>query len=60
MTYKDFCQTVAEHGWTVADLRCDNAPPSEELLEIMDVLGLDKYEAFVVRFEKGQKGSDQK
>jgi hypothetical protein len=52
MTYKGFCRTVAEHGWTIADLRCEDAPPSAELLEVMDAIGLGRYEAYVLRFEK--------
>jgi hypothetical protein len=54
-SYKEFCRTVAEHGWTIADLRCDNAAPSEELLELMDAIGLGRYEAYVLRLEKSAK-----
>jgi hypothetical protein len=46
MTYAAFCKLVKARGWTVAQLRCD-VPPTEELLALMDRLGLATYERYV-------------
>lgn len=54
MTYAEFKRLVAEKGWTVAVLRSENAPPTEELLALMDELGLTKYERFVIRYTREQ------
>jgi hypothetical protein len=54
MTYAEFKKVVAEKGWTVPVLRSDSAPPTRELLDLMDELGLKKYEQFVMRYEREQ------
>lgn len=51
MQYNAFLKLVAENRWTLADLRCE-VRPSEELLEVMGQVGLDRYEEFVTRFEE--------
>lgn len=51
MKYEEFKKLVKEKCWTIADLRCDNAPPTEELLEVMDQMGLEKYERYVLKLE---------
>lgn len=50
MTYDAFKRLVAEKGWTVRQLRSDDAPPTQELLALMDELGLAKYERFVLHY----------
>ena len=50
MTYAEFRRWAIEGGYTSRELRCDDAPPSDELLEVMDRVGLAKYETFVNRF----------
>jgi len=54
MKYSQFKRVIQQHGWTLAELCCDNAPPSERLLLLMDCLGLEKYERFVKKLEKEQ------
>lgn len=54
MSYGDFKNLVRAKGWTVGQLRSDDAPPTEELLSLMDELGLAKYERFVLRYEREQ------
>jgi hypothetical protein len=50
MNYATFKRRVQENGWTLSQLRCDE-PPTDELLAVMDTLGLEKYERFVLRLE---------
>jgi hypothetical protein len=52
MRYATFVKVVADKGWTLADLRSDRAPPSGELLELMDRIGLDAYERLVLRYQR--------
>lgn len=56
MRYDQFKAMVADKGWTLAQLRCDT-PPSDDLLELMAVLGLAKYEQFVMRLRKEQEAT---
>ena len=51
MTYYEFVKLVAEKGWTLAQLRSDNAAPADELLALMDELGLAAYEKYVRRHQ---------
>jgi hypothetical protein len=46
-----FQALVTEQGWTLGQLRCD-APPTEELLEAMDRIGLATWEKYVLRWER--------
>lgn len=50
MRYVDFKRLVAERGWTMAELRCD-VPACEDLLVLMDALGLGQYESFVTAIQ---------
>jgi hypothetical protein len=50
MTYKQFLALVAKQGWTLAQLRCDE-PPTPELLEALDRIGLNRWECYVRRYE---------
>lgn len=52
MTYAEFKAIVREHGWTIRQLRSDDAPPTPELLELMDRIGLARYERFVLRLQQ--------
>lgn len=54
MSYGEFKNLVRAKGWTVPVLRSDSAPPTEDLLALMDELGLAKYERFVLRYEREQ------
>lgn len=54
MNYAMFKKIVTANGWTLRTLRCDDAPPPAEMLELMDRVGLAKYERFVLRFEREQ------
>jgi hypothetical protein len=51
MTFKEFWRLVVQQGWTLAQLRCD-VRPTEDLLALMDELGLDRYERYVLRAER--------
>ena len=55
MNYSEFKQFVSQNQWSISVLRC-NAPPPAELFAVMDELGLDTYERFVLRYE--QEGAD--
>jgi hypothetical protein len=48
MTYREFKRLVKEAGWTLAEMRFDVRPP-EELLRLLDRLGLKKYERYQFR-----------
>jgi hypothetical protein len=48
--YGLFVQEVIGQRWSLAELRCDK-PPTDQLLDLMDRLGLAKYESFVMRWE---------
>jgi hypothetical protein len=50
MTYREFKRLVQEAGWTLAEMRFDVRPP-EELLRLLDRLGLKKYERFVLKWQ---------
>ncbi len=52
MTYDNFKKIVTERGWDIATLRCDNAPPTPELLDVMERFGLTRYENFTLRYER--------
>lgn len=54
MTYASFLKTVRAAGYTVVTLRCDDAPPTAELLDLMSECGLAKYERFVLKYEREQ------
>ena len=54
MTYQQFKKWVAERGYTVRQLRCDDAPPTAEMEEVMSRIGLDRYERYVLRYEREQ------
>ena len=49
MTYREFKRLVQEAGWTLAEMRFDVRPP-EELLRLLDRLGLKKYERLVLKW----------
>ena len=49
MTCAEFIEAVRRGGWTVRQLRSDDAPPTDDL---MDRVGLQKYERYVLRYEK--------
>lgn len=55
MTYAEFKKWVAERGLTLSQLRADDAPPSEEVYDLMCGIGLGVYERYVVRFQKEQR-----
>lgn len=48
MTYSQFKVVVAEVS--IRQLRCDE-PPTDALLAIMDRVGIDRYERYVLRLE---------
>jgi hypothetical protein len=50
MDWREFCYCVAAGKFKLSELRCDT-PPCPKLIELMDTVGLDKYERFVRRFE---------
>lgn len=50
--YEAFRRVVTEKGWTLAQLRCDSAPPSPEMWEVMERVGLADWERFVLRLER--------
>ena len=52
VNYAYFAREVARRGWTVAQLRSENAPPDAVLLRFMEEIGLARYEQFVLRFER--------
>ena len=52
MTYTEFKKWVAGMGLTLAQLRCDDAPPTSQMLEVMDRIGLATYERFVGRLQR--------
>ena len=57
MRYADFKALVAKMGWTMPQLRCDE-PPTEDLLVLMDALGLDRYERFVLALQAERQADD--
>jgi hypothetical protein len=52
MNYDEFKALVLANGWTIRQLRSDDAPPSPELLDLMDRIGLVRYERFVLRLQR--------
>jgi hypothetical protein len=55
MNYQAFKKFVTENGYTISILRCDNAPPTDALLDLMDRVGLNRYESFVLRLQQESK-----
>jgi hypothetical protein len=51
---------VKAKGWTIRVLRSDDAPPSDDLLALMDQVGLGTYEQYVLRLEREQGGDVRK
>lgn len=51
MTYTAFKALVLARGWTIRQLRSDDAPPSPELAELIERVGLVKYERFVLKMQ---------
>ncbi len=51
VTYATFLKAVRRRGLTLQQLRGD-VRPTEDTLYLMDALGLDRYERFVLRFER--------
>ncbi len=51
MSYRKFVDLAEYHGWTLAQLRCDERPESA-MLNAMDRLGLDRWERYVTRLAK--------
>lgn len=51
MSYADFVECVKKHKWTMSQVRFDESPPPE-LVELMDQLGLRRYEMFALRYER--------
>jgi hypothetical protein len=60
MTYEAFREVVKAKGWTIRVLRSDDAPPSDDLLALMDQVGLGTYEQYVLRLEREQGGDVRK
>jgi hypothetical protein len=54
MTFNQFERMVQDQGLSLSELRCDVAP-SEAVLEIMDRIGLDRYEQFVMRLDRAMQ-----
>ncbi len=52
MNYAAFKKLVQVKGWTIRFLRSDDASPTEELLDVMDAVGLTRYESFVLRLQQ--------
>ncbi len=52
MTYVAFKKWAAKEGLTLAQLRCDDAPPTGPMLDVMDRIGLAAYERFVARLQR--------
>ncbi len=48
MTFKQFKDLVLSRGWSLAELRCD-VPPSPDILDLIEQIGLKRYEAYVRR-----------
>lgn len=53
MGYAEFKRLVAAMCWTIPQLRCDE-PPSEDLLVLIDAIGLGQYERFVLALQAEQ------
>jgi hypothetical protein len=50
-TYGQFKARVKAMGLTLEQLRCD-VRPTQEILDLMEEVGPDRYERLVLRFEK--------
>ena len=48
MSYELWKLIVRKNKWSLAELRCD-VRPSKEMLAVMDEMGLDRWEKFVLR-----------
>lgn len=57
MSYREFKKIIEEKGWSIPFLRSDDAPPTDELMELLDRVGLNRYETLLTRYcrEKGWK-----
>jgi hypothetical protein len=53
MSYQRFCKEVS--GYSIGQLRCDDAAPTEGLLALMDRIGLEQYERYVLRLERARE-----
>jgi hypothetical protein len=51
MKFKDFVKAVREAGWSLSQLRCEGPPPPA-LEQFITVVGLDRYESYVLRLEQ--------
>ena len=51
MQFKEFAAIVKAHNYSIHQLRCD-VPPCQGIFELMDILGLPKYEQYVARLEQ--------
>jgi hypothetical protein len=51
MRYSQFVDLVRARGWSVPQLRCD-VTPTQEVLDLMDNIGLEKFEDFVMRYSR--------
>lgn len=56
MPYADFKRLVKGMCWTLPQLRCDE-PPSEDLLVLMDAIGLGRYEQLVLAWQAEQQAN---
>ncbi len=54
MRYAEFKALVADKGWTLAQVRCE-VPPNDDLLALMDEIGLAPYERFALRMTRESK-----
>lgn len=52
MTFAAFRTLVFAKGWTIEQLRCSTMPPSEEMLAVMDRIGLSMWARFVNRIQR--------
>jgi hypothetical protein len=50
----EYLDLVKQHGWTVEALRCDEAPPTAEMLEAELRFGAELWESLVYQFELGR------
>ncbi len=56
MNYGTWRKQVFAARWTMAQLRCD-VPPSQEMLDFMEEVGLDYWQKFVQRLQRDADGN---
>ncbi|WLD14671.1 hypothetical protein [Planctellipticum variicoloris] len=50
-SFSQFCDFVRTKKWTIAEITCEH-PPSEELMQFIGCIGLDKYEEWAMEYSK--------